>query len=124
MHLIDIAGAIACHRHARSRVVTVAVDSLEFLHPIKVGDTIVLKSRVTAAFTTSMEVEVEVFCEEVLTGERWMTSRAYVTYVAVDGGGRKHAVPPLQLDTDDDRQRADAAHERRADRLARRARGT
>ena len=121
MHLIDIAGALACHRHARSRVVTVAVDSLEFLHPIKVGDTIVLESRVTAAFTTSMEVEVEVFCEELLTGDRRMTSRAHLTYVAVDGGGRKHAVPPLRLDTDDDRRRADAAHVRRSERLARRA---
>lgn len=121
MHLIDIAGAIACHRHARSRVVTVAVDSLEFLHPIKVGDTIVLESRVTAAFTTSMEVEVEVFCEELLTGDRRMTSRAHLTYVAVDGEGRKHAVPPLRLDTDDDRRRADAAYVRRSERLARRA---
>ena len=122
MHLVDIAGAITCHRHARSRVVTAAVDGLEFLHPIRVGDTIVLRSRVTAAFTTSMEVEVEVFSEEVLTGERRLTSRARLTYVAVDEHGRKQPVPPLLAETDDDRRRAEAATARRVERLARRTR--
>ena len=82
MHLIDIAGAIACHRHTRSLLVTAAVDGLQFLHPIKVGDLIILKARVTAAWTTSLEVEVEVFSEETLTGIRRMTSRAYLTFVA------------------------------------------
>src|SRR5437868_14629831 len=61
MHLIDIAGAIACHRHARTLLVTAAVDGLEFLHPIKVGDLIILNARVTCTFTTSLEVRVEVF---------------------------------------------------------------
>ena len=56
MHLIDIAGAIASHRHTRSLVVTAAVDDLQFLHPIKVGDLIILKARVTCTFTTSLEV--------------------------------------------------------------------
>ena len=64
MHLIDIAGAIAAHRHTRSLLVTAAVDGLQFLHPIKVGDLIILRARVTAAFTTSLEVEVEVFSED------------------------------------------------------------
>src|ERR671932_1232086 len=81
MHLIDIAAAIACHRHTRSLLVTAAVDGLQFLHPIKVGDLIILKSRVTAAWRTSLEVEVEVFSEETLTGIRRMTSRAYLTFV-------------------------------------------
>jgi len=121
MHLIDIAGAITCQRHAASRVVTASVDGLEFLHPIRVGDTIVLKSRVTAAFTTSMEVEVEVYSEE-LSGARMMTSRARLTYVAVDEAGRKHRVPTLRLDNDEDRRRFDEASERRKERLARRAR--
>src|SRR6201997_3409009 len=64
MHLIDIAGAIASHRHTRTLVVTAAVDGLQFLHPIKVGDLIILKSRVTCVFTTSLEVRVEVYSEE------------------------------------------------------------
>lgn len=119
MHLIDIAAAIACHRHTRSLLVTAAVDGLEFLHPIKVGDLIILKSRVTCTFTTSLEAEVEVFSEETLTGERRMTSRAFLTFVAIDQDGRKRRVPPLVMETDDDRRRSEAAHARRADRLKR-----
>src|SRR5262249_61260508 len=68
MHLIDIAAAIACHRHARCRMVTAAVDDLQFLHPIKVGDLIILNARVTCAFTTSLEAQVDVHSEEALTG--------------------------------------------------------
>jgi acyl-CoA hydrolase len=117
MHLIDIAGAIACHRHTRSLLVTAAVDGLQFLHPIKVGDLIILKARVTAAWSTSLEVEVEVFSEETLTGVRRMTSRAYLTFVAIDRDNRRIAIPGLVLETDEERQRAAAANQRRADRL-------
>jgi len=118
MHLIDIAGAIACHRHTRSLLVTAAVDGLQFLHPIKVGDLIILKSRVTAAFKTSLEVEVEVFSEETLTGTRRLTSRAYLTFVAIDGRGGRIPVPPLALETDEERRKAEEAGRRRAERLA------
>lgn len=121
MHLIDIAGAIACHRHTRSLLVTAAVDGLQFLHPIKVGDLIMLKALVTATFETSLEVEVEVFSEETLTGIRRMTSRAYLTFVAIDRDGRKVPVPPLVLETEDEKRRALEARARRADRLKARA---
>ena len=117
MHLVDIAGAIACFRHARTRVVTAAVDGLEFLHPIKVGDLIILKARVTAVWTTSLEVEVEVFSEETLTGRQRMTSLAYLTFVAIDRENRRVAVPGLILETADDKRRAAEADTRRADRL-------
>jgi acyl-CoA hydrolase len=117
MHLIDIAGAIACHRHTRSLLVTAAVDGLQFLHPIKVGDLIILKARVTAVWSTSLEVEVEVFSEETLTGVRRMTSRAFLTFVATDRDGRRLPVPGLILETPEDRQRAVEADARRADRL-------
>ncbi len=117
MHLIDIAGAIACHRHTRSLLVTAAVDGLQFLHPIKVGDLIILKARVTAAWSTSLEVEVEVFSEETLTGVRRMTSRAYLTFVSIDREGRRVPIPPLILETDDEKTKAAEADERRADRL-------
>ena len=117
MHLIDIAGAIACHRHTRTLLVTAAVDGLQFLHPIKVGDLIILESRVTATFTTSLEVEVEVFSEEVLTGARRLTSRAYLTFVAIDRAGNRVPIPPLLLQTDQERQRARDAEVRRAARL-------
>jgi acyl-CoA hydrolase len=117
MHLIDIAGAIACHRHTRSLLVTAAVDGLQFLHPIKVGDLIILRAQVTAAWSTSLEVEVEVFSEEILSGVRRMTSRAYLTFVAIDTGGHRHAVPPLALATEEERRRASEAEKRRAERL-------
>ena len=117
MHLIDIAGAIACHRHTRSLLVTAAVDGLQFLHSIKVGDLIILKSRVTAAWSTSLEVEVEVFSEETLTGVRCMTSRAYLTFVAIDREGGRLPVPGLILETEAEKQRAREADARRAQRL-------
>jgi acyl-CoA hydrolase len=117
MHLIDIAGAIACHRHTRTLLVTAAVDGLQFLHPIKVGDLIILKSRVTAAWSTSLEVEVEVFSEEILTGLRRMTSRAYLTFVSIDTEGRRLPIPGLLLETEGERQKAAQADRRRAERL-------
>ena len=121
MHLIDIAGAIACHRHTRSLLVTAAVDDLQFLHPIKVGDLIILKSRVTCTFNTSLEVQVEVFSEETLTGTRRMTSRAFLTFVTVSADGSKIPVNPLLLETDADRRIAQEAQARRAARLKRKS---
>ena len=122
MHLIDIAGAIACHRHTRSLLVTAAVDGLQFLHPIKVGDLIILKAQVTATWSTSLEVAVEVFSEETLTGVRRMTSRAYLTFVAIDRDNQRIKIPQLILETEEEKQRAAEAQVRRAQRLqARRA---
>lgn len=124
MHLIDIAGAIASFRHTRTRVVTASVDDLQFLHPIKVGDLIILHARVTCAFTTSLEVRVDVFSEETLTGKRRMTSRAYLTFVALGEDGERVAVPPLLLESDEERRTAAAAQMRRAARLQRKADAT
>ena len=124
MHLIDIAGAIACHRHTRSLLVTAAVDGLQFLHPIKVGDLIILKSRVTAAWSTSLEVEVAVFSEETLTGVRRMTSRAYLTFVSIDRDGRRVPIPALVLESDEEKRIAAEADQRRAERLKARQRLT
>jgi acyl-CoA hydrolase len=117
MHLIDIAGAIAAHRHARVEMVTAAVDSLQFLHPVHVGDLMILRARVTAAFTTSLEVEVEVLAETILTAERRRTSLAYLTFVTLPEGGQRVPVPPLLLETDADRQKSLEAHARRNARL-------
>ena len=121
MHLIDIAGAITCHRHTRSLLVTVAVDDLQFLHPIKVGDLIILKSRVTCVFTTSLEAQVDVYSEETLTGKRRLTSRAYLTFVAVARDGSRVPVPPLVVESDEDRRVCEEAHTRRAARLGKKA---
>src|SRR5437016_14661404 len=119
MHLIDIAGAIASHRHTRTLLVTAAVDDLQFLHSIKVGDLIILKARVTCVFTTSLEVQVDVFSEETLTGRRRLTSRAYLTFVAVNREGARVPVPPLIVETDAERRVCEDARARRALRLRR-----
>src|SRR6476661_6982359 len=121
MHLIDIAGAIACHRHTRSLLVTAAVDDLQFLHSIKVGDLIILRSRVTCVFTTSLEVQVDVFSEETLTGRRRLTSRAFLTFVAIDRDGQRVQIPPLLVETDEDQKVCEEAHARRAARLRKKA---
>ena len=120
MHMIDITGAIACHRHTNALALTAGVDSLDFLHPIKVGDIIILKSRVTATFRTSLEVEVEVFSEGITSGTRKLTSRAYLTFVSLDENGEPKDVPPLLIESPEDEERSRQAHVRRAERLARR----
>ena len=120
MHLIDIAGAIAALRHTRTRVVTAAVDGLQFLHPIKVGDLIILRSRVTCTFGTSLEIEVDVLSEETLTGVRQLTSHAFLTFVSVDDEGSRLPVAPLLIRTDAERRQCDEAHARRAERLTKR----
>jgi len=122
MHLIDLAGAIAAFRHARALMVTAAVDGVEFLNPIKVGDFVVLKARVTAVFTTSLEVEVKVYSEGALTGKRQLTSRAYLTFVTLERDGRRVEIPPLDIDTDEERTLQEAARVRRDEHLARRSR--
>ena len=120
MHLIDITGAIACHRHTNTLALTAGVDSLDFIHPIKVGDLIILKSRVTCVFNTSLEVEVEVFSEEIQSGDRKLTSKAYLTFVSLDQNGKPAKVPPLIVDTPEDEERCRHAQLRRAERLKRR----
>jgi acyl-CoA hydrolase len=120
MHLIDIAAAIAAHRHSNSYVVTASVDYVDFRIPIRVGELIILKSSVNRVFRTSMEVGVKVFSENVLTGERRHCSSAYVTFVALDAQGRPHPVPPLKLETAEDRRRWREAGARRRIRLAHR----
>jgi acyl-CoA hydrolase len=122
MHWIDMAGAVACHRHTRTLLVTAAVDGLQFLHPVKIGDLTILRARVTAAWTTSLEVEVEVYSEESLTGVRRLTSLAYLTFVAVDREGGKVPVPPVLLELEDDKRRAREAEARREQRLKSRGR--
>ncbi len=120
MHLVDIAGALAAHRHANSYVVTASMDYVDFRNPIRVGDFIILKASVNRVFNTSMEVGVKVFSENVRSGERRHTSSAYVTFVAVDEALNPHQVRPLILETDEDRRHYREAGERRKIRLAHR----
>ena len=122
MHLIDVAGAIAAHRHSRSVVVTVSVDNLDFVHPIQVGQLVILRACVTRAFHTSVEVAVRVYLEDFVSGERRQTSSAFVTYVALDEHGRPQAVPPVIPLTADEKHEYREALIRRRYRLAAAAR--
>jgi len=117
MHLVDLAGAMAAMRHARRPVVTAAVDHMNFLHPIHIGQLVILRSSVNRAFRTSMEVGVKVFVEDLISGELKHTSSAYLTFVAIDQQGNRVAVPPVIPETEDEKRRYEEAGQRRAYRL-------
>src|SRR5262249_50310419 len=105
MHLIDVAGALACHRHARSYVVTASMDHLDFLAPVHIGDLLILQSSVNRAFNTSMEVGVKAWVENYITGTRRHVSSAYLTFVAVDRHGRHIPVPAVIPETPEEKRR-------------------
>jgi len=120
MHLIDICGAVAAQRHASRGVVTACIDDIEFLHPARVGQVLVLKASVNSAARTSMEVGVKVWSEDPRSGERKHTASAFLTFVAVDDAGRPAEVPPLAPETPEEMRRHADAERRRAMRLQRR----
>jgi uncharacterized protein (TIGR00369 family) len=123
MRLADEAGALACMRHAHRRVVTVAIDQMEFHRPILIGNLVTLTAQVTYAGRTSMEAEVLVIAENPITGEQVDTNTAYLVYVALDETGtRPVPVPPLLAETPEEQVRLAAGAQRQADRLARRKR--
>ncbi len=117
MHMIDIAGAIAAHRHCHRQVVTASVDHLDFLNPVRVGDLMVLEAQVNRAFHTSVEVGVEVFSEDSVAGVRKHTTTAFLTFVALDDAGKPVPVPPLLVKTSEERRRYREAGVRRNLRL-------
>ena len=120
---IDLCAALSAQRHCRAPVVTVSMDDLHFHAPIRIGDVALLTSKVTAAFRSSMEVEVRVTAENPVSGETRLCTTAYLTFVALDDIGRPTDVPPLLVETPEERQAFDQANERRAARLARANRG-
>ncbi len=122
MHWIDLAGAMAAHRHSRSYVVTASIDHLDFLVPVHVGDFVILRSSVNRAFHTSMEVGVKVWVENYRAGQNRHVSSAYLTFVAIDAAGNRVAVPPVVPETEDEKRRYDGAVRRRETRRAESAR--
>ncbi|MHB2016896.1 MAG: acyl-CoA thioesterase [Candidatus Xenobia bacterium] len=116
---IDICGAIAAQRHCRSAVVTVSIDEMSFLSPIKLGHVAILSASVNFVGTSSLEVGVRVDSEDPLTGRTKHCSTAYLTYVALDADGQKIEVPGLELTTDEDRRRWEDAAARRLRKRAR-----
>ncbi|HTW64388.1 MAG TPA: acyl-CoA thioesterase [Bryobacteraceae bacterium] len=118
MHLVDLAAAIAAVRHSRCAVVTASVDQMSFLHPVHIGQLIVLRSSVNRVFRTSMEVGVRVHVENLLTGHVRHTSSAYLTFVAIDEHGNRVPVAPVIPETEAEKRRYQEAEQRRTYRLA------
>jgi len=117
MKLADEAGALACMRHAQKKVVTVAIDSMTFRQPIRIGDLVILNAEVAYTGRTSMEAEVHVLAENPITGAQTHTNTAYLVYVALDDKGEPSPVPPLKAETEEEKQKMERAHERQKRRL-------
>ncbi len=123
MKMVDEAGALCAMRHAHATCVTVAVDSMCFLSPVHVGELVRCKARVTWVGRTSIEVAVEVDAEDCVHQTITATNSAFLVYVALDAAGQPTAVPPLLLETEQDRRAWQEAVSRRALRLLNRAPG-
>jgi acyl-CoA hydrolase len=122
MHLVDLAAAMAAIRHTRRPCVTASVDSMHFLHPVRIGQLIVLRSSVNRVFRTSLEVGVKVETETLMTGKKLHTCSAYLTFVALDANGKATEIPPVIPESDEEKRRYREAGERREYRLAMRNR--
>ncbi|HEX2719114.1 MAG TPA: acyl-CoA thioesterase [Gemmatimonadaceae bacterium] len=117
LSMMDTTAAVSAFRHARSAVVTVSIDRVDFREPIHVGDLVIMKASVNYTGRTSMEIGVRVEAEDLITGRRRHTNSCYLTFVAVDRNGRPAEVPPVIPETEIEKRRYAAAQERRRRRL-------
>ncbi|MDA5108522.1 MULTISPECIES: acyl-CoA thioesterase [Brevibacillus] len=113
MSYIDEVGAIAAMRHCRRPVVTASIDSIDFLTPVKMGQSICLEAIVSSTGTTSMEVFVKIISENLLTGERALTATSFLTFVALDEDGKPTPVPPVIPETEEEKYLFETAEERK-----------
>ncbi len=118
MHFIDLTGAMAAYRHSRTHVVTAAMDHIDFIRPVHLGDLLTLKSCVNRAFSSSMEVGVKVWAENTRTGEVAHVASAYLVFVAIDAQGQPVRIPPVEPQTPDELRRYEGALRRRENREA------
>ncbi|TYQ16802.1 UNVERIFIED_CONTAM: acyl-CoA hydrolase [Acetivibrio alkalicellulosi] len=119
MHWIDIAGAMAASRHSNKVVATVSLDSLDFRHPIRMGEVVILKATLTWTGNTSMEVSVNVYSENIKSGSTILTNKAFITFVALDDRGKPSKVPPLIIESEEEKKVFCEAKKRREYRLKR-----
>lgn len=117
LNWMDVISAISAHRHCKRIVVTAAVNNVSFQHPIKLGDIVTIEAKVSRAFSSSMEVYMEVFVEHNTTGEKIKCNEAIYTFVAVDQLGNPIDVPELVPESDEEKRRYDGALRRRQLRL-------
>ena len=116
MHFIDLTGAMAAYRHARSHIVTAAMDHIDFIRPVHIGDLLILKSSVNRAFTTSLEVGVKVWVEHPQNGSLLHVASAYLVFVSIDKEGNPLRIPQLRPETPDEERRYADAQRRREHR--------
>lgn len=117
MQWMDICSAISAQRHCNRNVVTVAADSIEFKNAINLGEVVVIEGEVTRAFTSSMEIAMEVWVENLRTGGRELCTTSFYTFVAVDEDGNSISVPKIIPETDFEKERYQQAEQRREMRL-------
>lgn len=117
LHWMDIAAAIAAQKHSNNIVVTASVDNVSFHHPIKLGDVVTLEAKVTRAFNTSVEVRLDVWAENIPSGTRFKSNEAYYTFVALAEDGKTVPVPPVSIETEEEKKLFDGALRRRQLRL-------
>ena len=117
MHWMDIVSAIAAQKHSGRIVVTASVDNVSFAEPIKLGNVVTLNAQVTRAFSSSMEVYIEVWAEDVPAQKKILSNKAFFTFVAVDQGGRPIDVPTVIPETDQEKEQYASALRRRQLRL-------
>lgn len=117
MQWMDVCSAISAQRHCNRNVVTVAADSIEFKNAIQLGENVVIEGEVTRSFNSSMEIAMEVWAENLRTGERRLCTTSFYTFVAVDADGQTVPVPEIIPETDFEKERYEQAEERREMRL-------
>ena len=117
MHWMDIVSAIAAQKHSNRIVVTASVDNISFKHPIRLGNVVTLKAKVTRAFSSSMEVRIDVEAEDIPSEKKYESNSAYFTFVAMDADGKPTNVPEIEPETDDERALYEGALRRRQLRL-------
>lgn len=117
LHWMDIAAAIAAQKHSNCVVVTASVDNVSFKHPVKLGDVITIKAKVSRAFNTSLEVRLIVWAENIPTGTKIKSNEAFYTFVALDNDGNTVSVPTLIPETDGEKELFEGALRRRQLRL-------
>lgn len=117
LHWMDICAAISAQKHSNRIVVTASVDNVSFTEPIRLGNIVTMHAKVTRSFNSSMEVFLEVWAEDIPAGQRISTNRAFYTFVAVDQNGRPIEVPPLEAETEEEKDLFVSALRRRQLRL-------
>jgi acyl-CoA hydrolase len=114
---IDLIAGLVAQRHARVNTVTASIDRVNFLKPVFVGNALILNARLNYVHRSSMEIEIKVEAEDLMTGRKTLTNTAYVTAVALGPDGKTTQVPPLLLETEDDKKRFSEGEKRMLQRI-------